>query len=408
MNTNKELPTISWPDFLRAAPWFSAELFDAVAGKPFDTLPPLARAACYWEIFSSEVANGGITQYLYNQGDSLAQFPRAPEFVAVHPALVEGLPFIQQAHAAWEQVADDVRQARESGDWPEALFTQYAPLFNELEEAMFQVLDSISCRLNQHIVQSPDDYFRITPLQGVAESGISWVEHRTGNTVHYLLRFVDSFPVGPNIFELKDGTTHIVRFSAGRDLLTIEKPNYSGYRQLTVHYPTQLNTVWDFKKSGQLEGFHTQQALSYRHGLQEIYDDAGNISRLELNLNNTPVHMSYFAPSGTVACSHDHWQQREYRSRYWPSGQLNTRSVLDLSGDVTRERYLECRDEKGSDLLVNGCGQLYEILSFDADGTIQRWREGEVVNGYLNGHRIWKDQTGEIDRETFREGYLQS
>lgn len=407
MSENTALPRISWSMLLRAAPHFSQAIYDAIADTPINQLAPKIRAICYWDIFCSEVCNGGVAQYLYNQSITLPQFELAPEFVAEHPLLVDALPFMRQVHSAWQEVATDVLQSHQQGEWPEEFFNKYIPVFDNLQTEFFRVSRKISCRIDYDIIQSPHDYFLIAPMDAASKSGVSYVEKHSNEGILYRFRFVDGFPVGPNIFELKNGECIVIRFTAGRDLLIIEQPDYTGCSQQTFHFPSLLSAEWHFDGRKRLQHFQTRRALWHQHGLDESYNKDGSINSCELSLNDTKIRSEYYSREGKIDSEIQNIQQQEYKIRYWPSGSVNTRLIIESNSNSSRERYLQCCDENGKDLLLNGTGRLFEVLTASEDGTVLRWRECDVFSGYLQGIRIWKERGQEVQSEMFHEGYIQ-
>ena len=94
-------PRITWAELLLSAPYFSSALADAVDEDEIKLtkLAPWPKAWLYWDVLDGEVSNGGVTQYFYNQADSLPAFDRAPEHIAAHPVLAPYAHFAREIHA---------------------------------------------------------------------------------------------------------------------------------------------------------------------------------------------------------------------------------------------------------------------------------------------------------------------
>ena len=86
-----------------------------------------------------------------------------------------------------------------------------------------------------------------------------------------------------------------------------------------------------------------------------------------------------------------------HERRYWPNGQLNTQSLK--SGDDAPEQYLQCLDATGQDLAPGGTGR---FLQCTGDGD---YREGTLLDGFLEGSMTWYDATGQgTGRANYKRG----
>lgn len=128
------------------------------------------------------------------------------------------MPFVAHVHAAWSSVESAVAEARKSDEWPEKLFEAYSEQFAALETAYFKINHEISQRLCADIVQRPHAYFAIEPIPDVPAKGIAHIVLRGGT---HRLRFEDGFPIGPNIFDERDGGCDVVWFSRDRQLIRV-------------------------------------------------------------------------------------------------------------------------------------------------------------------------------------------
>ena len=71
---------------------------------------------------------------------------------------------------------------------------------------------------------------------------------------------------------------------------------------------------------------------------------------------------------------------------YWPHGQLNACYVQDAD---YRNRYTCCFDAQGVDLAPGGQGRYREVLGIDEEDGRLCWREGQLVDGLLEGRVTW-------------------
>ncbi|KEY59841.1 DUF4375 domain-containing protein [Serratia sp. DD3] len=382
--SSSQLPIITWPDFLLEAPYFIQAITEAIydGDTELPELPPLPRALVYWNIIDGEVTNGGVSQYFYNQADYLPGFEQVPEFLAAHPLLKQYLHFAERVYAAWAEVAPVVRQARSSDEGPEAFFKHYAEKFDALETEFYAVNQHVSCALNQHILQCPQDYINIAPLSEVPDKGVAWVACR-GKGYRGQLRFSDGFPVGPNVFERgKEGKCDVVWFTPDRQLLLVERNNRSNEssNRKWIHYPSTSSGEMRFK-NGSLNSQKTSRALWESYGLEEEYSDEGLVKSSILRTTTEVLLRESYYSDGKLLQRIEIHEDGDHRHSYWRNGRLNTHSIRKNGSDI--DRYIGCWNEDGDSLALDGNGQLYEILGDDI------WREGHLQNGYLKGKVTW-------------------
>lgn len=390
--TSKKLPAISWPQFLLSAPYFTSALSDSVSGS-FSDLPALPRAVLYWDLFDAEISNGGVAQYFYNQALSLPGFDQVPEFVAAHPVLNQYRHFVDEVHKAWYDVSEQVHAAEDEGDWPEELFKSLKPKFEALETAFFAINHDISQVLNAYLLGDPHAYFDIAPLDDVTANGLAWIECR-GKGFRGKLRFVDGFPVGPNVFERgNNGGCDVVWFSRDRQIMVCERVGEGGKARNrdTIHYPSFRTHQMRFNGVG-LESQSDGRSFWYKEGLHESYHDNGCIKSSKLYAAGNELVMEYFHKSGQLMMRTEQHEGQQCCVRYWPNGQINTRSTKE---DAHEERYQQCFAEDGTDLAPNGNGTLRQTIS---DGG---WCEGRLVDGLLEGEVTCHKKDGSLDGKAF-------
>jgi hypothetical protein len=300
-----------------------------------------------------------------------------PELVAAHPLLAPHAHLVAQAHAAWADVEPDVRAARDADEWPEALFDAHAGRFHDLEQALFAVKDEIACRVDHDLWLHPERYLQ--PVGTPERRGVVRTTEVTEAGIWHL-RFVDGFPVGPNVLEGPHGTAlRTVTFSPDRSLIEVDEPIWfdTTGRRAWLHYPTMASTVMIFEQ-GRLVSVTGGRALRDRHGLAERFHADGRLASSELTLRGQRMLCERLDDEGRVA-------ERTLRAEggqevvqtYWPDGTLNTRAVKLPDGGLG---YLIVRDEDGTDLAPGGEGTLR-----------QRQVNGRVRTGRLAGGLLVED-----------------
>lgn len=409
------LPSIDWPALLRSAPHFSHSIVDALHTSGPDGFAPLVRAVYYFDLFDAQVSNGGVDQYFANVAAHLDDAGAVPGIIAANPVYAPLLPLIEEAHAIWNAVADayceeDDDEDEEDEDEDENdLLAPHAERMEAIATAFFAQHHAIRQRLEEDIVRDPHRYFALAPVPGLRGSGVEHVALADGA---HRLRFVEGFPIGPNVFENGDGGCKngcdVVWFSPDRTLLQCETAGFGGERSRHwIHYPSQASSSWttgeDFMSGAPQSVRNDRLALGLgQHGLHEYFSAEGRRESATLHWHGEELCSEHFYPDGAALLRCKRQGHGEHRLRYWPNGALNTESIEERDG---RERYLRCLDPEGRDLAPNGTGRLHEMLSLDS--AMRQWREGELVGGFLSGplRRMASHPDGSQPRETERSFY---
>ena len=380
-------PNIEWISLLRSAPYFSSAFIELTPEAEIQNLHPLAKAIYYYNLFDGEISNGGVMQYFFNQAHSLPDFDQADSFIEAHPALTQVMPIVREVHQAWDMVKDDVKAARETGEWPEELFSKYAGRFNELQKSFFAINHEVAQSINAQLIQSPQDYFNFLPLDGLMGHGIEIIELDQGKI---RLRFDNGFPVGPNLFETTNGHCDLVWFNSSRDLLISENGFRENRFRHWIHYPSSISGQWMMKGS-RLENYKSQKGLWNQHGIGCVFAQNGNIQQESIANHQQEILVNRYLDNGKLLMSEQKTAEGTLVHRYWPNGQLNT---LSIRNEKFIEVYSQCFDEKGNSLINNGSGNFYQFLGLPEGRPA--WREGKLVDGLLQGEVIWYwvDQAG--------------
>jgi Domain of unknown function (DUF4375) len=391
-------PATTWRHLLTQAPYFIGALMDLVDSSTVEQTSDRVKAAWAFDIFLSEIDNGGVTQYLYNQASDTAFFEQVPAYLALLRCATKALPLVREVHDVWEKVRPAVEKARESDDWPEALFKKYAKRFAALETSLHAMSHELSQALSAEIMSQPQDFFAIPTLDGIASTGVSYVVTDDGLT---RLRFVDGFPIGPNLFDDKSGNCHMVQFNKDRSVLTSTKPsNYD-----VIHYPSMQSVSLRFAKRS-LESMATQQAFWTHHGLRSTFKTDGSLDAQVWSEKGREMLSSWSQANGARRYTIETFPDgSELRRCYWANGTINTeaRSSERYGAAV----YSICQNEDGVSLAPEGTGDYFEIGSEEAGD--RKWREGKLVKGLLQGEVRWMEEQpdGSISQRTtakFKDG----
>lgn len=367
-------PKITWPDFLQSAPYFLSPLWDLLDYSNIDQVAPLVRAAHCYDIFDAEVSNGGVMQYFYNRSDLLF-FEKIPEYVAEHPLLEKVLPFIQKVHQDWKSVEPAVKAAQANNEWPEQLFVDFHPAYDALTKEFYKINHEITQSLCAAIVQSPETYFDFDLIDGLEGKGVEYVLLQDGMQ---RLRFEEGFPVGPNIFEYKNGGCGVVWFSAKRELLQVDMPQ-TQVRDW-IFYPSLTSGSWRFKEN-QITSYQSTRALWEKHGNSETYNAKGVITNRQYYSYGQEVLFESFTDSGQLFYCAETRNDKKFDTRFWPNGVISTVSIKQSTGEVF---YIECKDENGQPLIdEKGNGKFKAFLAIYEGKYF--WQEGLLVDGYLDG-----------------------
>lgn len=396
------MPAITWPDFLSFAPYFQAAIGSETMENVVE-VAPLPRAAYYYNLFDGEVSNGGVIQYFFNLACFTPGFAQVPDFVAESPVLAPALPYLREAHAAWSSVAPAVEKARMEDEWPEELFQNHRERFAALERSFFEVNHGIAQRLAADIVMRPHEYFTIEPLADVPKKGVAHVSLSGGSR----LRFENGFPIGPNLLEQRNGDCDVVWFSRDRTLMTSEN-SYAGRRSRSwIHYPTQRSSEWTVMEDGR-QSSNAKLAFWADHGLTESFRPDGSPESATFSMQGQRVWAETgLDRNGRPRMRIEYRPEGERALCFWPGGAVNAEWVSEAQAGW-RQRFLRCLDAEGRDIAPGGTGRLYQV--FDDHHGRRQWREGRLVDGYLEGVVVWMSSAAdgtdirENSRATFRCG----
>jgi len=287
------LPLGDWPVLLRSTPYFSRAIIDALHAAGPDGFAPLVRAVYYFDLFDAQVSNGGVDQYFDNVAAHLDDAAAVPSIIAANPVYAPALPLIEEAHAIWNAVADAYRAEDDGEDEDEDdLLAPHEERMEAIATAFFALHHALRQRLEEDIVRDPQRYFALAPVPGLRGRGVEHVALADGA---YRLRFVEGFPLGPNVFENEDGGCDVVWFSPDRTLLQCETAGFGDERSRHwIHYPSQASSSW------------TTGENFMSGALQAVRND-----RLALGLGHHGLHETFLANG-----------QRESASLYWHGQEL--------------------------------------------------------------------------------------
>jgi hypothetical protein len=214
------------------------------------------------------------------------------------------------------------------------------------------------------------------------------------------LRFLDGFPVGPNIAEDAEGRALLTRFSRDRMHLDCDRRAWGDEEpgRVFVDYRLGISSDRSFR-DGKLLQFETKHDFWIRHGILEFYDLGRPGRSTDLALAGEEIASAYSDGEGRLLSrKQTDIDGRTIQRSYFRGGALNVE--YEVFGHGQRCRYMRCFDENGAELAPGGTGTLRERIG---DG----WRTGHLVDGWLDGEVLWTDHAGAvIERQRFAMGEL--
>ena len=362
-------PKIEWHEFLSAAPNFTALLTDDI---DMTQLAPLLRAAAYFDIFDGEICNGSVAQYFFNKADSLPGFAQAAQYIAANPIFGPVMHIVNEVHAAWDSCAQNVAAARDDADWPEELFEKYHSRFDALQTEFYQLNHAVRNQFSYAVLRTPQDYFELAPIEGVSVTGVSHIAiHQNSKR----LRFKDGFPVGPNVFEKRDGSCLTVRFSDERDVME----RVDAVQHYWVHYPSGRTIDMSFNDK-KLDRLSTGLNHFANDGLYDWFHPSGHLRISSRYQQSQELACTRYYLDGSICRTSFFERQGKVETGLWPNGRVNIRCVEDKNGGL---RVIECFAENGDNLAPDGNGQYLEIISEQDDH--RTWTQGALIKGRLTG-----------------------
>ncbi len=226
-------PPITWAQFLDAAPYFMELLW-----RPVDPLgeewAELVRAVAFYDIFRGQVENGGVAQYLFNKASHVPHFADAPRIVRRHPLLGDVADLMEEVHSNGELVRHFVDaqanhsekvmrfiRTKKGGREPITYEDKLRSYTEDFDRRAWPVNDRAMTQIQHDIVLRPHAYFELSPN---VEGGIQTIEV-AGDTGVWRMRFVNGFPIGPNVQDDEFGGG-IFRFTSTRSHLEFDHPRY--------------------------------------------------------------------------------------------------------------------------------------------------------------------------------------
>jgi hypothetical protein len=405
-------PKLRWGQFLDAAPYFMEALWqeDDALGEEWS---PLVRAVAFYDVFRGEVENGGVSQYLFNRASSLPYFAEAPEIVRHHPLLGEVSALMAEIHgnevlirhfvqAQRDLTAASIEYARtrQGGTDPITYEEKYQTYTREFDRRAAPAIAAAFTRLQYDIVRHPNSYFDL-PAIG---RGVKARKEKSATGL-WRLRFVDGFPIGPNIQDDEFGG-RFLRFTSTRSHLEFDQPRLGSHEpdlgRTWIDLQTGVSCTRTFK-DGRLTVVDSKLCMD-DHGLQEYYEDNGRPTYSGVGLNGMRVEMHRRDLKGSPFTVTLPGPNGEIVRRYFGNGQLNTERLILEEFPFP---YTRCLDEAGNELAPGGTGQFREVWGFDERGP--RWREGALVNGLLEGELRYFHPDGALSSsEHYVAGKLQA
>lgn len=377
-------PPVTWGAFLDNAPDFDVLLFpiEDFAEWLEREHDPLRRAIGFFNGFAGEVENGGLAQYFFNAMDDAA-IDEAPAAIRQHPLLQDVADLVDEAFARPELGAADVN----------------SPAHNEFNERAWPINEAARKRILFDIVSRPHAYLDIAPLPGVTGEG---VEHAEAPGAHgaWRARFVEGFPIGPNIKE-GDGVS-VVRFSATRAHLEFDRPSGAGEPdRCWLDFTTGLGGRRQFH-DGKLSLLSAELDSQANYRFSERFDGQGRSTNSELVIRGVSLRMANrYLPQAPFQIRRFARRGVNFQRSYFANGQVNA-ELVDEADEI---RYTASFDENGRDLAPQGSGKLRMIVRASEEG--EQWREAALVDGRVDGRLVEYNADGSVAYEQlWRRGKL--
>ncbi|XWN33991.1 MAG: hypothetical protein ROR55_13410 [Devosia sp.] len=326
-------PAATWADFLNNAPFFGQTLFtDDFGDDDIEQFAPAPRALMYYSVFDGQVRNGGISQFFFNISHSMKAFEIVPDRIAEHPLFAAAVPLIREAYEYWAELKDrfevartNAGQAIASNDEDQvleeglSLFTEQREDTRDLDTKWFRHSAELNTAITVDVIRNPHVYLRIEEIAGLTGSGVEVVELDDPKG-RWQLRFVDGFPVGPNLCEdaSAPGGVRVSRFSPDRMHLEYDWTDAymrSGEaKREWVDFRTGLSSVRSFK-NGHLDYVYGRLHEA-SHGLSQFFDEGGKTTRTVVDINGESIY---------------------WRGRRPKHGETLDVKVFNLTGDLVAE-----------------------------------------------------------------------
>ena len=204
-----------------------------------DQLNQNIRAIFLSNMIIGQVHNGGVGQLYFNCAFNVPGFNEMDRIIASHGALGDIAEFASRVLEPMEEMQQEVKEARATGEWPSSFFDSTSEKFEELEEQLFSMSGACSSRMKLHILQNLEEYYEIEEPEGWHPDYSGYLEqvHDIEKVRHKLqLTFEKGFPFGPNI--MIDPATNLVSsttlVSPDRAEIWMRSVNPVSYTHLTL------------------------------------------------------------------------------------------------------------------------------------------------------------------------------
>lgn len=376
----------TWGALLDCAPNFDALLFNPNDDETWmeTETDPLRRAIAFFNGFAGEVSNGGVAQYFSNGGDG-PEFRQAPAAVRRHPQLQDVADLMDEAFRRKELGAADVNSAKH----------------NEFNARAWPVLAAARKRILLDIMTRPAVYLIIEPQPGLTHEGVEYADV-PGQFGTWRARFVDGFPIGPNIREQGERIS-VVRFSSSRthveyDINLGDQDVIRGWED----FATGLSGERELK-GGKLSRLDVRADNQATYRYSDRFDDKGRSTNAELAVRG----ISFYVHNRFLAESPFHLFRSardgvNFHRTYFANGQVNAERV-DV--DDNNFRYTASFDKEGKDLAPKGKGELRLLNRVTEHG--EERSTAKLVDGKLDGRLVATKADGSVAYETnWRRGKM--
>ena len=309
------------------------------------------------------------------------------------------------AQAAFAEVREEVEATR-AADLEEdvsELFQRHRPRFAPLERDFLAIKAGLRMRLHRAVVQDPHAYLDIEPCEGVPATGTAHVLTRIeprGLTCR--LRLVDGFPIGPNVVEEREGRCRlVVRFAHDRDHVDVDRfDDGVDKSRCWVDFKTGMSETRLFEQ-GRLRLVEGKKLLWQAHGIRETYREDGSVENTDLKLGGKGIAAASYYPDGRLWFLQQTVDGQKRRRWWFPSGALNVEAIEEATCASVTSAAGPRMAAHWRPTAMACCGSC-SLAKEDEE----RWREGQLVGGYLEGDVVWLENGKDVGKMTYRNGVL--
>lgn len=275
---------IDWADFVESAPYLTSAGHRDDKDFP-DYIPAMAALHLLDYLHAHADAEGLV--YMARDG-LMDRLDIEPVLCLMESMEVFGevAPILRRIVDEWSRLLEEKQPGwREAGEIEVDALYEAADAFDEWQafasdnlcREFMLAADRARLKLCAMIADDPQGYFDIDTPSGLTGKGVEIIE-MNGRQGRWRLRFMDGFPVGPNLCERDDGDCLLQRFSADRRMMDYEREvSEDEIRRVMqwIDLRSGLGAERHQRADGSLEMVRGRRWINISHGLLERMDETG-------------------------------------------------------------------------------------------------------------------------------------